>query len=73
MNGKRLAIGGDMLAAELQRLTRREPDRAAAARMQAIACALEGMTPAEAARLKLFHVTRTHSLSWRGSSCTRLG
>ena len=26
-----------------------------------------------AAFLELFHLTRTHSLSWRGSSCTRLG
>jgi len=51
MNGKRLAIGGDLSAAELRRLARREPDRAAAARMQAIAGALEGMTRAEAARL----------------------
>jgi hypothetical protein len=43
MNGKRLAIGGDLSAAELRRLARREPDRAAAACMQAIAGALEGM------------------------------
>ncbi len=32
-------------------MARREPDRAAAARMQAIAGALEGLTRAEAARL----------------------
>src|ERR671917_2882427 len=51
MNGKRLAIREDLSAAELRRLARREPDRAAAARMQAIAGALEGMTRAEAARL----------------------
>jgi transposase len=51
MNGKRLAIRGDLSAAELRRLARRERDRSAAARMQAIADALEGMTRAEAARL----------------------
>jgi transposase len=51
MNGKRLAIRGDRSAAELRRLARREPDRAAARRMQAIAGALEGLTRAEAARL----------------------
>ena len=51
MGGKRLAIRDDMPAAELRRLARREPDRAAAARMQAIAGALEGLTRAEAARL----------------------
>src|ERR671917_64973 len=51
MNGKRLAIREDLSAAALRRLARREPDRAAAARMQAIAGALEGMTRAEAARL----------------------
>lgn len=51
MRGKRLAIRGDVPAAELRRLARREPDRAAAARMQAIAGALEGLTRAEAARL----------------------
>jgi transposase len=42
---------GDVPAAELRRLARRGEDRAAAARMQAIAGALEGMTRAEAARL----------------------
>ncbi len=36
MNGKRLAIRGDRSAAELRRLARREPDRAAACRMQAV-------------------------------------
>ena len=51
MNGKRLATRGDRSAAELRRLARREPDRAAACRMQAIAGALEGLTRAEAARL----------------------
>lgn len=51
MSGKRLAICEDLSAAALRRLARREPDRAAAARMQAIAGALEGMTRAEAARL----------------------
>ena len=51
MNGKRLTIRTDLSAAELRRRARREPDRAAAARMQAIANALEGMTRAEAARL----------------------
>ena len=51
MGGRRLVICGDVPAAELRRLARREPDRAAAARMQAIAGALEGLTRAEAARL----------------------
>lgn len=51
MRGKRLEIRDDLLAAELRKRARREPDRAAAARMQAIANALEGMTRAEAARL----------------------
>ena len=51
MGGKRLSVRGDVPAAELRRLARREPDRAAAARMQAIAGALEGLTRAEAARL----------------------
>ena len=51
MGGKRLAIRDDVPAAELRRLARREPDRAAAARMQAVAGALEGLTRAEAARL----------------------
>jgi len=51
MNGKRVAIRDDLSAAELRRRARREPDRGAAARMQAIAGALEGMTRAEAARL----------------------
>src|SRR5918912_3648916 len=51
MNGKRLATRGDRSAAELRRLARREPDRAAACRVQAIAGALEGLTRAEAARL----------------------
>ena len=51
MGAKGLAIRGDVPAAELRRLARREKDRAAAARMQAIAGALEGMTRAEAARL----------------------
>ena len=46
-----LAIRGDVPAAELRRLARRERSRAAAARMYAVANALEGMTRAEAARL----------------------
>jgi transposase len=51
MGAKGLPIRTDVPAAELRRLARREKDRAAAARMQAIAGALEGMTRAEAARL----------------------
>ncbi len=51
MNGKRLDLRTDLSAPELRRRARREPDRFAAARMQAIANALEGMTRAEAARL----------------------
>ncbi len=51
MGAKGLRIRGDVPAAELRRLARREEDRAAAARMQAIAGALEGLSRAEAARL----------------------
>ena len=51
MSGRRLTIRTDLSSAELRRRARREPDRAASARMQAIANALEGMTRAEAARL----------------------
>jgi len=51
MGAKGLPIRTDVPAAELRRLARRERNRAAAARMQAIAGALEGMTRAEAARL----------------------
>ena len=51
MDAKGLPIRDDVPVAELRRLARREKDRAAAARMQAIAGALEGMTRAEAARL----------------------
>jgi transposase len=51
VNGQCLAIRQEMSAAALRKLARWEPDRAAAARMQAIANALEGMTRAEAARL----------------------
>ena len=51
MNGLRLVIRGRLSAAELRRRARQGPDRAAAARMMAIANALEGMTRAEAARL----------------------
>ncbi|MBD0274444.1 MAG: winged helix-turn-helix domain-containing protein [Acetobacteraceae bacterium] len=51
MAGRGLPIRGDVPAAELRRLARREPDRNAAARMQAIAGALEGLRRAEAARL----------------------
>ena len=51
MGAKGLPIRDDVPAAELRRLARRARNRAAAARMQAIAGALEGMTRAEAARL----------------------
>src|SRR3712207_4197454 len=51
MGGRALTIRTEVPATELRRLARREKDRAAAARMQAIAGALEGMTRAEAARL----------------------
>ncbi len=51
MGARGLAIRDDVPVAELRRLARREPDRAAAARMYAIANALEGMSRAEAARL----------------------
>jgi hypothetical protein len=51
MGGRALTIRTDLPAAELRRLARREEDRAAAARMQAIAGALEGLSRAEAARL----------------------
>jgi hypothetical protein len=42
MGAKGLATRSDMPTAELRRLARRERDHAAAARMQAIAGALEG-------------------------------
>src|SRR3954463_9398905 len=51
MGGRALTIRTDQPAAELRRLARREKDRAAAARMQAIAGALKGLPRAEAARL----------------------
>ena len=51
MGAKGLPIRGDVPAAALRRLARREPDRAAAMRMIAVAGALEGMSRAEAARL----------------------
>ena len=51
MGAKGLPIRGDVPAAELRRLARREKDRAAAARLQAIAGASEGLSRAEAARL----------------------
>ena len=51
MGGRALTIRTDLPAAELRRLARREEDRAAAARMQVIAGALEGLPRAEAARL----------------------
>jgi transposase len=51
MGERGLPIRGEVAAAELRRLARREPDRAASARMFAIANALEGMGRAEAARL----------------------
>lgn len=44
MGAKGLPIRDDLPAAELRRLARREKDRAAAARMQAIAGALEGLS-----------------------------
>ena len=51
MNGIRLVICDKLSATELRKRGRQEPNRAAAARMMAIANALEGMTRAEAARL----------------------
>lgn len=51
MGARGLPIRDDVPPAELRRLARREPDRAAAPRMYAIANALEGMSRAEAARL----------------------
>src|SRR3712207_7637677 len=51
MGAKGLPIGNGIPAAELRRLARREKDRAGAARLQAIAGALEGLPRAEAARL----------------------
>ena len=51
MAGRGLPIRDDLAPAELRRLARGEPDRAAGRRMLAIANALEGMTRAEAARL----------------------
>ena len=46
-----LTIRGDVSAADLRALARRERNRPAAARMYALANALEGMSRAEAARL----------------------
>jgi len=51
MGVRGLSIRDDLLSAELRRLARREPERAASRRMYAIANALEGMSRAEAARL----------------------
>ena len=51
MNGKRLTICDKLSSADLRKHGRQEADRAAAARMMAIANALEGMTRAEAAQL----------------------
>src|SRR5579863_2484569 len=51
MAGRGLPIRDDLTPEELRRLARREPDRAAARRMFAIANALEGLSRAEAARL----------------------
>ena len=51
MGARGLPIRDDVSALEMRRLARREPDRAAVARMMAIANALEGMSRAEAARL----------------------
>ena len=50
MGGRGPTLRTDLPAAEPRRPARREKDRAAAARMQAIAGALEGLTRAEAAR-----------------------
>jgi hypothetical protein len=44
MGARGLAIRDDVPAAEWRRPARREPDRAAAGRMYAIASALEGMS-----------------------------
>jgi len=44
MGARGLAIRNDVSADEFRRLARREPDRAAAARMYAIANALDGMS-----------------------------
>lgn len=51
MGARGLPIRDDVPPAELRRMARREPDRAAAARLYGVANALEGMTRAEAARL----------------------
>ena len=51
MGARGLPIRDDVPAAELRRLARRERDGAAAARMYAVANALEGMNRADAARL----------------------
>src|SRR3954468_10773008 len=51
MGGRPLTIRPDLPAEQRRRLARREKDRAAAARLQAIAGALEGLSRAEAARL----------------------
>ena len=51
MSGRALVIRTDRSVDELRRLARREVDRAASARMYAIANALDGMSRAEAARL----------------------
>ena len=51
MGAKGLPIRTDVPAAELRRLARRERNRPAAARVQAVAGALEGLAGAEAARL----------------------
>ncbi len=51
MGAKGSPIRDDMPAEELRRLARRERDRAAAARLQAFAGSLEGLSRAEAARL----------------------
>ena len=51
MGARGLPIRNNLTPDALRRLARREPDRPAAARMFAIAHALEGMSRAEAARL----------------------
>ena len=50
MGSKRLSIRDDVPADESRRLARWEPDGAAAAQLQAVAGALEGLTRAEEAR-----------------------
>ena len=53
-----LAIREDLTATALRRLARSEPERRAAMRLLAIANALEGLSRAEAARLRLAGMKR---------------